>query len=267
MIRFASFLGDNAFEFYRRVVAYLGEQTGLPTELVSGLTLAKQEALVQREEIQVVFTCGLPYVRKADHSPPLLRLMAAPIMADDRYQGRPVYFSEVIVPAGAPYHNFADLRGTTFAYNEVHSLSGYLFVRHHLAQLGENPGFFGEWRASGSHAHSMDLVEQGSVAAATIDSVVLAMELAQHPARAAAFRVVERLGPYPMPPVAAVTGLAAQIHKRLTQALITMSHSSHGWAILAKAGVKCFAPVVDEDYHPIRRIIQALQLTGSQPSL
>lgn len=269
VIRFASFLGDNAFEFYQQVVAYLGQKTGLPTELVSGLSPVEQEALVQREEIQVVFTCGLPYVRKADHHPPLLQLMAAPVMADERYQGRPIYFSEVIVPADAPYQKFADLRGTTFAYNEVHSLSGYISVCHHLLQVGENHGFFGEWRPSGSHARSLDWVEQGGVEAAAIDSVVLALELAQHPARAAAFWVVERIGPYPMPPVAAVAGLAERVRTRLTQALITMPHTQRGRAILSQAGIKCFAPVVDEDYHPIRRIIQALQIAGQQrdPSL
>jgi len=259
-IRFASFLGDNAFEFYRQVTAYLGQATGLPTEWVSGLPPDEQEALVHQELIQVVFTCGLPYVRKADHQPPRLRLMAAPVRAASRYQDRPVYFSDIIVRAKAPYQTFEALRGATFAYNEIHSLSGYLLVCYHLLSLGEGGGFFGKTIRSGAHATSMDWVEAGLVEAAAIDSVVLDMELAQHPERAEVFRVIERLGPAPMPPVAAVAGLAENLRQPLTEALLRMHAGQPGQAILSQGGFQRFAAVTDRDYDPIRHILQAERL-------
>ncbi len=63
-IRFASFLGDNAFGFYAHVVAYLGEVTGLATEMIAD-TSPGMEAMFSEGEIEAAFGCGLPYVWKA----------------------------------------------------------------------------------------------------------------------------------------------------------------------------------------------------------
>ena len=261
-VRFASFLGDNAFEFYRQVVAYLGQATGLPTEMVCELSADKQDQKVNAGQIQAVFTCGLPYVRKADRQPPLLRLLAAPVMDEARYQNRPIYFSDIIVRADSPYRSLADLRGATFTYNEVYSLSGYMLPCYHLFTRGEIGSFFKETVQSGSHAASMDWVEAGHAATAAIDSVVLAMEMAQRPERASGLRVVERVGPMPMPPVAASTQLAHPLHHQLQQALLTMHTTGRGQAVLKQGGLRRFASVTDSDYDPIRRVIQVLDNAG-----
>lgn len=261
-VHFASFLGDNAFEFYRQIVGYLGDVTGITTELVSGIPATKQDQMVDTGEIQAVFTCGLPYVRKADSNPPLLSLMAAPVMLGARYCDKPVYYSDVIVRADSPYQTFEDLRDTTFAYNEVHSLSGYMLPCYHLLTLGETGRFFAKTVRSGSHALSMEWVEEGRVAAAAIDSVVLEMEIAQRSERAWSLRVIENMGPTTMPPVAASNGLPDNLSEPLRQALLNMHTTEQGWTILREGDVRRFAPVVDADYDPIRHILQALQEAG-----
>jgi phosphonate transport system substrate-binding protein len=262
LIYFASFLGDNAFEFYRQIVAYLANVTGIPAELVSGLSPLEQDQLVNQGQIQAVFTCGLPYVHKAHCQPPLLRLIAAPVMLGARYCDRPIYFSDVIVQADSPYQTFEDLRGTTFAYNEVYSLSGYMLPCYHLLSLGEMSRFFCKTVRSGSHAVSMDWVESGRAAAAAIDSIVLEMELAQHPERAWTLRVIENMGPATMPPVAASIGLPDDLRRQLRQALLEMPTTDAGRAILSRGEVRRFAVVTDNDYDVIRRMIRALQEVG-----
>ncbi len=263
-IRFTSFLGDNALDIYRQISAHIERVTGLPTEFISGIPPAEQEALVQREAIQVVFTCGLPYVKKADHTPPLLRLLAAPVLSQPRYHNQPIYYSDVIVRAASPYHTLADLRGSRFVYNEPHSFSGYMLPWYHLRRLGEDEDlsdFFKESVPSGSHARSMDWVEQGLVDVAAIDSVIFDMEMAQRPARAAVFRVIERLGPNPMPPVAAVRGLSKDCYDSVQTALLSMHIDNSGRTILEQAGLKRFAAVADSDYDPLRRIMDVLSRT------
>jgi len=256
---FASFLGDNAREFYRQVVAYLAERTGLPATLVTGMPPHEQDRQVDSGQIHAVFTCGLPYVRKADCDPPLLQLMAAPVMLGPRYCDRPIYFSDVIVRADSPYQTFEALRGTTFAYNEQHSLSGYMLPCYHMLQRGLRGQFFGQTVRSGSHAVSMDWVESGRVDAAAIDSIVLEMELAQHPQRVWSLRVVENMGPAPMPPLAASRGLPQALRRELATLLCQMHTSQRGHTILKQGGVRRFAPVIDDDYDHIREIIAALQ--------
>ena len=48
-------------------------------------------------DIDVAFVCGLPYTEKHDRPDRPVELLAAPVMADDRYRGLPIYFTDVIV--------------------------------------------------------------------------------------------------------------------------------------------------------------------------
>ena len=260
-IRFASFLGDNAFGFYSQVVAYLGEASGLATEMVMD-TAPGMDAMFSQRQIEAAFGCGLPYVWKAAEAAPVVRLMAAPVLPAKRYNDQPVYFSDIIVRHDAPYRSFEDLRGAAFAYNQTVSFSGYVLPLYHLLETGRTGGFFGKTIASGSHAVSMDWVEHGQADAAAIDSVVLEMEFAQRPQRASALRVIERLGPAAMPPVMSATRLSAETHDSLTRALVTMHTHPEGRLILEHGGVRRFAPVTDRDYDDIRQRLRALQEAG-----
>lgn len=261
-LKFASFLGDNAFGFYSRVVEYVADTTGIGAELVRDLSPEEQDRRVNDGDIQAVFTCGLPYVRKADLDPPLLRLLAAPVMAAPRYQGRPVYFSDVIVRADSPVQTLVELRHTTFAYNEVHSLSGYVLPCYYLWQLDQPQPFFADTLRSGSHTESMAWVESGQVTAAAIDSVVLDMELTRCLRRADVFRVIDSIGPMPAPPVAASPRMSAADFFPVQQALLAMHTTHAGQIILQTAGVRRFAPITDSNYNSIRRIVTALQQAG-----
>ena len=260
-LRFASFLGDNALEFYRQVVGYLADATGIPAELqtVSG----GQDALFAAGALDGAFCCGLPYVLQADGAARPARLLAAPVMPGERYAGRPVYFSDIIVRADSHFQGLADLRGARFAYNQAGSFSGYVHPRYHLLTLNESLAFFGATLESGSHAASMDWAESGLADCAAIDSVVLEMELRQHPHRARSLRVVESIGPAPMPPVIAAATLPMDLTQRLIAALVEMPTTAAGQAILHAAGVERFAPVHDRDYDPIRHILRAL---AAQPA-
>ncbi len=260
-IRFASFLGDNAFAFYKEVVAHIGEASGLPTEMATSVS-AGMDALFSEGRIEAAFGCGLPYVWKAAEAAPAVRLMAAPVLPAARYNDQPIYFSDIIVRYDSPYQTFEDLRGATFAYNQRVSFSGYVLPLYYLLKAGRPGGFFGKALASGSHAVSMDWVENGQADAAAIDSVVLEMEVNQRPHRASAFRVIESLGPAGMPPVMSAAQLSDEAHSRLTHALVTMHEHPQGKAILARGGVRRFAPVTDRNYDDIRQMLRALEEAG-----
>lgn len=260
-IRFASFLGDNAFEFYRQVVEHIGQVSGLPTEMLTDVS-AGMDTLFNEARLEAAFGCGLPYVWKAAEVQPTIRLMAAPVLAGARYHNQPVYFSDIIVRSLATYQTFEDLRGAVFAYNQPVSFSGYVLPLHHLVQANHLSGFFGQVVESGSHATSMDWVETGRADAAAIDSVVLEMELKQRPQRAAHLRVIESLGPAGMPPVTTATRLGEAEHRQLTEALVTMHQHPAGQAILARGGVRRFAPVTDRNYDDIRHMLQAIKEAG-----
>ncbi|MFQ5410404.1 MAG: hypothetical protein ACE5FI_18495, partial [Anaerolineales bacterium] len=91
-VRFASFLGDNALDFYAAVVAYLHVHMELDVQMCHPRARDPGSAF-SAGEIDAGFICGLPYVlyEPSAHEPELA-LLAAPVLAGPRYADRPVYF-------------------------------------------------------------------------------------------------------------------------------------------------------------------------------
>jgi phosphonate transport system substrate-binding protein len=82
----------------------------------------------------------LPYVDLMDLPEPPVELLAAPVLVGERYGGRPIYFSDVIVRRDSPIHCFAELRGRSWTYNDTASHSGYNLTRYQLLRAGETGG-------------------------------------------------------------------------------------------------------------------------------
>jgi phosphonate transport system substrate-binding protein len=261
MLTLASYLADNARPLYEAIAPYLAERTGEPVELLD----VPWEARVRlREEggVDVAFLCGLPYTELRDRPTPLLALLCAPVMAAARYGGRPVYFTDVVVRADGPLRGFADLRGRTWAYNSRDSFSGYVAPAHHLRERGEGWGFFGKTVPSGSHQCSIQMVAEGTAAASGIDSTVLELEVARRPELGSALRVVEAIGPYPIPPVAVSAALDPRRVARLRDLFLTMRETPAGRAVLARGLLARFVDVRDRDYDPIRAVARAVDAAG-----
>src|SRR5262249_40931108 len=157
-LRIATFLAPNLLPVYRFVVRRLGECLGVPTELFVGASYEQLAA-----EADAAFVCGLPYVELTRRPNPPVEPLAAPVLRGDRYGGRPVYFSDVVVRRDTPFHRFADLRGCTWSYNERDSHSGYGVTRYWLVRLRETNGFFGRVVEAGFHERSLRLVAAAEV--------------------------------------------------------------------------------------------------------
>jgi phosphonate transport system substrate-binding protein len=257
-IRFATFLAPNMFPVYQFITNYVGEKLGCPTELIVGSSFDQFSA----GQAEVGFICGLPYVHLARQRPSPVELLAAPVLHGGRYQGRPVYFSDVIVRRDSPYQTFADLRGCVWAYNDLDSHSGYNITRYRLVQMGETRGFFGRVIEAGSHQNSIRLLCAGEIDAAAIDSQVLAIELRDHPDLAPQLRVIDVLGPSPIQPVVAARQAPDSLKVDLQAILLAMGEDISALKRLAHGFVERFAPVVDSDYDPIREMLVAAESVG-----
>lgn len=243
-----SLMSDNARDVHAGVADYLARQVGVRTRFVTGVDWQERERMLDDGRAQVGFICGLPYTRKTDH----LELLAAPVMRAPRYGNRPVYFSDVVVRRNSRYRSFADLRGAVWAYNEPNSLSGCAVLGAHLARMGETLEFCGRVVESGTHLRSLELILAGEIDAAAIDTTVLDAELARRPELVDQIRVVEPLGPSPIPPVVARRELSAALKRGLSDALFRMHEDAEGAAILRDGMMARFVAVRDADYDEIR---------------
>lgn len=257
-LRFGTFLAPSILPVYEAITRAVGERLGIPTELV----IETDYAACRGDVNDVCFVCSLPYVvfEREGFAPAVP--VAAPVLRGDRYGGRPVYFSDVIVPAASPAQSFSDLRGKTWAYNEPLSHSGYGITRFHLVRLGETDGFFGEVIEAGYHQTAIEMVRRGDVAGSAIDSQVLEVALRDDPDLAGEIRVVESLGPSTIQPMAASRRLSPELRAAITD-VVTGLHAHPLWrAELDKGLVERFVAVTESDYRDIRDMLSACEEAG-----
>jgi len=248
-LRLLTYLAPNLFWFYQFVSRHLAKKLRYPMEISVGSDYAQL-----REQADIAFICGLPYVEHTLLDDPHFEPLVAPVLSGDRYCGKPIYFSDVIVHRDSPLRCFADLRGRSWAYNEPQSQSGYGIVRYHLVQKGETNGYFSRCIEAGYHERAISMVNSGEVDASAIDSHVLALVVRDKPAIAGRLRVVDTFGPSPIQPIVAGNHLSHSLKSEVKTALLEMGDDPMTKPELARALVKRFEPVSDSTYDDIRQM-------------
>jgi phosphonate transport system substrate-binding protein len=257
-LRFASFLAPNMLPVYWFLAARIGERLGRPVELVVGSSFDQFEA----GEADLGVICGLPYVWLADRHPAPVEPLAAPVLDGDRYGGRPVYFSDVIVRRDSPITRLEELRGRSWAYNEPASHSGHTATLYTLVRMGARPGFLGPVLQAGYHQRAIRLVAAGTVDAAAIDSQVLAIELRDHPRLADGLRVIGAFGPSTIQPVVAASRLPTRLKDQVREVLVGLAGDPAARPVLAYGLVDRFTPVGDGAYDDIRAMLATIEAAG-----
>jgi phosphonate transport system substrate-binding protein len=256
-LRFATFLAPNMAPVYRYLAGRIGERLGRPVELVVGSSFDQFE----RGEADLGVICGLPYVWLADRRPAPVQPLAAPVLAGDRYGGRPVYYSDVIVRPGSPITCLEELRGCSWAYNEPASHSGHTVALYGLVRMGARPGFFARVVEAGYHQRAIRLVHAGAVDAAGIDSQVLAVELRDHP-HLQGLRVIGSFGPSTIQPVVAASRLPDRLKDQIRELLVALGADPSARPMLDHGLIDRFVPVGDAAYDDIRAMLATVEAAG-----
>lgn len=254
ILRFATYLAPILYDTYQAIAHFVGEQLGMETTLVAGQSLRE----FAEGQVDVGFTCGLPYTLmvdryKADALPCPFELLAAPVLLGERYGDRPIYYSDIVVRSDSLLASFDDLQGCRWAYNQPESHSGWSLVCYNLLKCGKTRDFFEQLIQSGSHQRSLELVLAGEADAAAIDSHVLDVFLA-HDKTAASLRVVDTLGPSSIPPVVVATALEPELKRRIQEALIVMHEDPYAASKLHEGQIARFVLVHDEGYDDLREM-------------
>ena len=193
------------------------------------------------EEADVAFMCAPSFVWLRDLRPPPVELLGVlPVFDDERNQGKPVYFCDVVVRNDAPIQAFSGLEGGTWAYNDACSLSGYYSLLDKLAESSADESFFDNISCSGSHLHSIEAVLNGGADAAAIDSSVLRIRFRETPTLSKELRVVESWGPYPIQPVVVSSALRPGLKQRLRAAFLSTEQDQQTRRTLKQFGLSRF---------------------------
>lgn len=205
------------------------------------------------------FICGLPYVRLRRQASPPVNLVAAPVIEGSRYGGRPIYFSDVIVPASSPVTSFEELKGKAWACNGFDSHSGTLVVLHRLLEMGEATSFFGRVEVTGSHYASIRQVAAGQVDGSAIDSQLLAVQLRDHPELREQVRVITSLGPSTMMPLVAAADVPESLRSEVAEVVADLGDVDDDRDGLGAGLIEGFARLDDSAYDDIRDMLDAVE--------
>ena len=258
----ATLLAPSVLPVYAMAARRIGERLNRPAQLVVPTDYARCGADLD----DVCFVCSVPYVQLARTGAIGMDVIAAPVLLGERYGGRTVYFSDVIVRTESPVQRFAELAGSRWAYNEPFSHSGFLVVLHHLAATGQTASFVGEPIEAGYHDDAIRLVLDGHADWAAIDSQVLDIWRRQEPSIDLRLRVVATLGPSTIQPVvASTTRLTDRERREATTALVLLAEDPLARPLLDAAGIDRFVPAVDADYADIRGMFERVERAGLLP--
>jgi phosphonate transport system substrate-binding protein len=229
-------------ELFRRIADRIRNATSLPTHIlfetrISGPLEGDDEPFTSgMADAGFVCAPSFRWLRARG----IVELLPVAVPSDPRAKGRPVYFSDVIVPAASKARSVDDLLHAQWVCNDTHSLSGFFSIRERLGTIeGAEPRF----HFSGSHLQSIALIAGGVAEAAAIDSNVLRLELARRPELASKLRIIDAWGPRPMQPTIVRASLDPRVKNAIAAALLSIDRRD-----LEPFGFQGFAHADEESY-------------------
>lgn len=273
MVITAAFVSDKGMPIYEDMARYFSKKLGWNVEVVSGLSYAESDEMLDSGVIQVGYVCGLPYTHKKAEGK--YDLLAIPVMSMKKgkyadangYEGIPgKYYSYTIVRKDSPISSWEDLAGKSYAYNDQGSNSGYNMPRYKLVSMGKKSweDHFSKVVVSGSHEESIRMVSKGMVDASSVDSLVLDYDRSIGDADALNVKIIEHLheGGAGAPPVVISKKADPDIREALQKILVNMHNDAEGKKILERALVARFDPPNDANYDDIRMMEKAATDAG-----
>jgi phosphonate transport system substrate-binding protein len=238
---------DSDLELLRDLDAYLSAATGLGVRLIKRRTYQEITALLLAGQLDAAWICGYPFVQHAAR----LAVVAVPL-----HRGRPLYQSYLIARADHSAERLADLRGTTHAFSDPDSNSGFLVTRYLLAAEGERPEtFFSRTFFTFGHRNVIRAVQAGLAEGGSVDGYVWEVMAEREPAIVAGTRVIRRSDWHGFPPIACLAGARhGEPVRALAAALAAMPQDPKGRAVLATLQLDGFAPAEPALFDSIARM-------------
>lgn len=226
-----------SFMTYGELSQYLGKRLNRPVKVVFKKNYAAANDSLKNSESDIAFLCTGGYLAARETFKP--EILAVPVV-----NGKMVYNSLIVARKNGPELGLADLKGKVFAFSDVFSLTGRMYIQARLADLKQPPGFFGGTVFTGSHDNSVKAVAKKIADAACINSLVYKALLERNDLYADKLKILETSPSFGNPPVVAREGLSPDIKNKLRAVFLAMHKDEEGRRVLKTISVERFsAPV------------------------
>ncbi|MCX7888914.1 MAG: PhnD/SsuA/transferrin family substrate-binding protein [Rhodobacteraceae bacterium] len=215
---------DNDAAVIGRLRDALAEGTGMQIELVQRRTYEEITGALLEGSVDAAWLCGYPFLQHSHE----LELLGVPV-----WRGQPLYRSYLIVGRDDPAAGLADLRGSSHAFSDPNSNSGYLVTASDLIRMGEAPEtFFSRTFFTYGHRNVVRAVAGGLARSGSVDGYVWEALAAVEPALTEATRIIARSEWLGFPPFAARAG-GGEATAAIGRALRGFSGTESGRAALS----------------------------------
>ena len=222
------------FEAYGSLIEYMGTHMGRRTSLVQRSTYGEVNELIADGDVDLAFVCSGAYIELRQRGE--ARLLVVPVV-----DGATTYHSLILARQHLVVSSLDDLRGSTFAFVDPLSNTGFLFPSWCMKQRGETAeSFFSETVFSNSHEYSIGMVAGGMVDAAAVANLVFDAVVAERPELRDKVQIVEQSMGFGIPPVVVRTGLDESLEASFRHVLLSADEDEHGQAALDRLGFDGF---------------------------
>jgi ABC-type phosphate/phosphonate transport system substrate-binding protein len=232
---------------WQTLLEWVIERAGVHAEAIDYPPPQPLSSLWARPDLACAFMCGYPYALAA----PKPALLAAPVPSPGGYGGKPVYWSDLVVRADAPFVELNDVFGQRLAYTIEDSQSGYQAARELLAPYARERGgqlFTATVGPLITPRRVAEAVIAGEADVGPLDSYAHALIRAHEPELAAQLRTIATTTPTPIPPLVAAPGIATADIEHLRAALLDIADAGELRSIRSALLLDGFAEVEPEDY-------------------
>ncbi len=241
------------YEAYRMMVDYLGDQLDLEATMVQRPTYQEVNDLVAAGDVDLAFVCSGAYME-------LRKKAAAELIAVPVVNGTSTYHSLILAHPESDAASLAELEGTTFAFVDPLSNSGFYYPSWRVHQLGTTPeAFFGATTFSNSHEASVEMVASGAVDAAAVDNLVFDSLVLDREDLLEQVRIVEKSEPFGIPPVVIRTNMTQEYKRALKEILLGMDQTPAGEDALAQMGFERFVEGKEQHYDTVQQMIAVIE--------
>lgn len=244
---------------WRALLEWVALRAEVDFEVIDYPAPAPLPSLWARPDAACMFMCGYPL----SQAQPQPRVLAAPVPSPARYGGKPVYWTDIIVPVGSKITRLEDTFGHHFAFTTEDSQSGYQAPRLLLARHAHGASLFAA--TVGPLVTPRRVVEAilaGDADAGPLDSYAHDLLRRHEPGLASRLRVIATTPPTPIPPFVAAAGVAAADTERIAGALMAAGTSDALAAIRATLLLEEFAPASADAYRVLRTDAQQADRLG-----
>lgn len=235
--------------WWQRLFQWVSDDADVSVMYVPHQPPAPLASLWERTDLACAFMCGYPFATWASETA-RPRVLAAPIPAPARYDGKPCYCTDIVVRTDSHYMTLDALADLPLGFTVEHSQSGFQAPRKML----------GRARHAGAHGFThwvgplhtprgvLDALFDGRIEAGPLDSYWHDLLRRHEPETAARVRIIESTPMTPIPPLVSAAGVPRAARERLKNALTRVASEAALADVRDALLLHAFTPISEDAY-------------------